>query len=77
MLDQLKCNFCVKIFLSLSNAKVTQGQMKSDRLQGLDVRGDNVTCGDDDKLRSSAGEVWGRHGGVEACANSSCISGMG
>jgi hypothetical protein len=24
-----------------ANAKVTQGRMKSDRLQGLDVRGDN------------------------------------
>ena len=31
-----------------ANAKVTQGLMKSDRLQGLDVRGDNVSFGDDD-----------------------------
>ena len=31
-----------------ANAKVTQGRMKSDRLQGLDVRGDNVSFGDDD-----------------------------
>jgi hypothetical protein len=31
-----------------ANAKVTQGRVKSDRLQGLDVRGDNVSFGDDD-----------------------------
>jgi hypothetical protein len=31
-----------------ANAKVTQGRMKSDRVQGLDFRGDNVSFGDDD-----------------------------
>ena len=31
-----------------ANAKVTQGRMKSDRVQGLDFRGNNVSFRDDD-----------------------------
>ena len=62
-----------------ANAKVTQGRMKSDRLQGLDVRGDNVSFGDDDINFDLQLEKFGvdmEDGGVEACANLSCISGM-
>ena len=63
-----------------ANAKVTQGRMKSDRLQGLDVRGANVSFGDDDINFDLQLERFGvdmealKH---VACANLSCISGMG